>query len=74
MHINVIFAAASVLILFSSPTSVARCVRGPKHAGDECESQNIGSLTCGPGANGNIVSNLVPQFASSLSTSLYLTF
>lgn len=32
------------------------CVRGPKHAGDECDPSNWNSKTCGPGNDGNIVS------------------
>ena len=35
---------------------LGQCVKDKKHVGDTCEKENWGSHSCGPGADGNIVS------------------
>jgi hypothetical protein len=57
MQFTCALVVACALTLSSIPVATAKCIQSPaKRAGDPCESQNKGALSCGPGADGNLVS------------------
>lgn len=70
MQIKATLAAAFALLLIQSPITIAKCVQGPKHAGDSCKNYNEGRKTCGPGNDGNVVSLLERSAFSRPTTSL----
>ncbi|KAG8628469.1 hypothetical protein KVT40_004342 [Elsinoe batatas] len=47
-------ATLALGLLAISPAS-AKCLNGPKRAGDVCLGTNEGNTVCGPGQDGNIV-------------------
>ncbi|KAF2220506.1 hypothetical protein BDZ85DRAFT_27614 [Elsinoe ampelina] len=47
-------ATAALGLLAITPAS-AKCLNGPKRAGDVCLGTNEGNTVCGPGGDGNIV-------------------
>ncbi|PSK46171.1 hypothetical protein B9Z65_5139 [Elsinoe australis] len=53
MHFQTLATAALGLLAISPAT--AKCLNGPKRAGDVCLGTNEGNTVCGPGNDGNIL-------------------